>query len=54
LAPWVNTPSGRYEVRAYNQAGALVATTEATAGPQEMTTAPLGNLEIAVYEFLAR
>ena len=54
VGAWVPTPSGRFEVRSYDNDGALLATTQAGTGPVELTTKALQNLEIAVYEFVAK
>ncbi len=54
LAPWVPSGSGSYEVRHYDIEGALLDVGEVGEGPQELTTQPLQNLEITLYEFIAR
>lgn len=54
LMPWLKSASGKYEMRAYDIDGKLIETKDISGRTKTLTTGKLGNLDIAVYEFIAK
>ncbi|MHB1001325.1 MAG: DUF6259 domain-containing protein [Armatimonadota bacterium] len=54
LLPWLKAPSSKYEMRVYDIDGKLLDTKEISSRVKTQTTNKLANLDIAIYEFIAK